>query len=578
MSRFRRLVHSVASGYLGLVAASVLTLASVPLALHFLSDARFGLWTLMSSISLYLSLLIDVGMSGSVARLLIDHKDDRSGAEYGSLIKTGFLVLVVQGAIAFAVGFVLAPALSHVEHKNLELRPDFIVLMRWQCAVLALSFASRIFNHLLTAHQRFDIVNYSQLAAMVLNLAFLWCFFNAGQGVFSLVWAYLLSSLGATAICVAGCWRLRLFPAAGAWGRVSWQHFKGLFNYGKDVFLVALGALLILSSQPLVINGCLGSAAQAAWSIGTRAFAMISQVIWRIFDYSGSAFSEMMVRGEKELLRERYKAVLMLSASLGGVAAVCFVLCNSAFVTAWTHAKVPWPPINDLLLGVWMMVMSVSHCHDTFVVLTKKVGAMRYVFLVEGLVFVGAATLTIRWGGLPAVIGCSIVCSTCMSGAWGLWRASRYFEVPLREIALGWLAPMAKVLVVFIPAAAILWWASDRLNWLPAHGPGWAEGMNLAAQASSPPASSGAGGVREETQGSSVWDILGAIQDWAAADLIERSAERKHALFDLIFKGTLGGSLGAYLLLRYGLTAAFKRELLLRAPRGINPFLRRVFA
>jgi O-antigen/teichoic acid export membrane protein len=423
-----------------------------------------------------------------------------------------------------------------VEHKNPELQPDFIVLMRWQCGVLALGFASRIFNHLLTAHQRFDIVNYSQFAAMCLNLAFLWWFFAAGQGVFSLVWASLLSLLGATLICIAGCWRLRLFPAAGAWGRASWRHFRELFDYGKDMFLVAVGAQLIMSSQPFVINEALGSAAQAVWSIGTRSFAMISQVMWRIFDYSAPAFSEMMVRGERELLRERYKAVLIVSASLGGVAAVCFVLCNSAFVTVWTRGEIAWSPMNDLLLGVWMIVMSISHCHDSFVLITKKIGAMRYVFFVEGLVFAGAALLSVRWGGLPAVILCSIVCSSCLSGAYGLWRASRYFELSIREIAVDWVAPMAKVLSLFIPGALILWWASNRLNWLPADGP------------------SGAAGT------------LG----W--------SRETWRALFHLVFKGLFGGALGGYLFLRYGLPPAFKKELLQRSPRGINPLLRRVFA
>ncbi len=152
-----------------LAASSAFTLASAPLALHFLSQERFGLWSLMSYVALVLG-LIDFSMSGSVARLLIDHKDNRGGGEYGSLVKTGFLVLVLQGAIAFAVGFVLAPLLCRVENIEPELQHDFIALMRWQCGVLALGFASRIFNHLLTAHQRFDIVNYSQVAAMVLNL------------------------------------------------------------------------------------------------------------------------------------------------------------------------------------------------------------------------------------------------------------------------------------------------------------------------------------------------------------------------------------------------------------------------
>src|SRR5579872_6699781 len=96
MSRFRRIVHGVVSGYASLVAATVYALASIPLALHYLSKEQFGLWALMSTIGGYLS-LVDFGMSGSVARLLIDHKDDRQGGTYGSLIQTGALVTAKIG-------------------------------------------------------------------------------------------------------------------------------------------------------------------------------------------------------------------------------------------------------------------------------------------------------------------------------------------------------------------------------------------------------------------------------------------------------------------------------------------------
>src|SRR6266481_242388 len=119
MSRLRRVAHSVASGYVVLAVTAVYALASLPLALHYLSQERFGLWGLMASISGYLS-LIDLGMSGSVARLLIDHKDERQSGSYGSLIKTGWLVLTAQGAIIFLAGFGLAPVLSQL----LAIQPD----------------------------------------------------------------------------------------------------------------------------------------------------------------------------------------------------------------------------------------------------------------------------------------------------------------------------------------------------------------------------------------------------------------------------------------------------------------------
>ncbi len=126
-------------------------------------------------------------------------------------------------------------------------------------------------------------------------------------------------------------------------------------------------------------------------------------------------------------------------------------------------------------------------------------------------------------------------------------------SVPIREVALGWLAPMAKVLVLFIPAACILWWASNQLNWLPTHGPPGTEAIHLAAQAQGTPESS-------------------------AASILRRTQETWHALFHLVFKGLLGGALGAYLFLRYGLPAALQERVAPSLAPGINPLLRRVFA
>jgi hypothetical protein len=181
-------------------------------------------------------------------------------------------------------------------------------------------------------------------------------------------------------------------------------------------------------------------------------------------------------------------------------------------------------------------------------------GGLRYIYFIEGAIFAGSAFLAVRWGGLGAVISCSILCSTCFSGAYALWRVSRYFQVPIREIALDWLAPMTKVLTLFIPAAVILWWAGNQLDWPPAAAPRAAQGLSQAAQVQ------GASGVTD------------------LADRVERSQQTWHALTQLLFKGLLGGALGGYLFLRYGLPPAFKNELLRRSPPRINPFLRRVFA
>jgi hypothetical protein len=83
MSRFKRFAHSLVSGYALLVVNVLYTLASVPLALHYLSKEEFGLWAVVSQICNFNMLVVDLGMSGAVARILIDHKDDSTSTKYG---------------------------------------------------------------------------------------------------------------------------------------------------------------------------------------------------------------------------------------------------------------------------------------------------------------------------------------------------------------------------------------------------------------------------------------------------------------------------------------------------------------
>jgi len=459
MSRLKRAIRGVASSYILLAATAFYTLASVFVALHYLDQARFGLWATMGGLIGYLS-LIDAGMSSSTARLLIDHKDDHDGGQYGSLIKTGWLVALVQSAIILAIGLVFANSFARLLAIPAELHSEFIHLVYLQCSVVALSFATRIFSMILNAHQRMDLVNYIGTFSLAVNFATQWVFFHLGFGVISLAWAALCATVTMVSCQWLACETLKLFPQRGAWSRASWSHFKEIFAFGKDMFLVVVGTQLIMASQTIVITRLLGLPVAGLWSVGLRVFNLVSQLIWRISDMSGAAFAEMMVRAEIDRLRDRYRAVAVLTASLGGFGAVSFVLCNSLFVPLYSAGKFQWPVGNDVLLGVWMIVMAVLHCHNSFVLTTKKVGFMRYVYFLEGVVFVTLSVLVARPGGLPAIIACSVVCSTVFSGAYGIWRISRYFNLPLREVGWRWLRPMGKMLLFYIPLAGLTWWVS----------------------------------------------------------------------------------------------------------------------
>ncbi len=459
----RRLLQTLASGYLSLAAASVYTLVSVPLVLHFLTKLEFGLWALMFQIAGYLA-LIDFGMSPAVARLLIEEKDRPESGAYGSLIQTGFLVNVAQGFLILSTGLLLAPIFSNLLRIPADLRSQFDSLIRWQCAITGATFATRIFRHILYAHQRNDIINYSQTAMFLTQLGVLWVALQAQSGVFSILWMNAFALVFTVLINYWNCLHLKLLPPRHAWGKPQWTRFKELFGYSKDVFLLHLGAQLITASQSVIISRTLGLTAVAVWVVGTKVFTMLGTLIYQFFDFSAPAFSEMIVRGERERLRARFSGILVISETIGGIAAVIYAASNSTFVSVWTAGKISWSGWNDLLLGCWMMVSILIHADGCFIILTKRIGFMRFIYLLEGLAFVIVASLVAPLGGFPAIIGTSILCSICFSGSYGIRRINAYFNFHFPELELRWLAATVKMAGVMIVAAIALWSIGHTLS------------------------------------------------------------------------------------------------------------------
>jgi len=460
--RLRRFFHATASGYAQLVANTLYVLASVPLALHFLQKREFGLWALAMQLSGYLQ-LIDVGMSASVSRHLIDHKDKRTEGDYGGMIQTGALVLFVQGFLVLLGGALLVILGVRLLNIDPDLERSFKVVILVQCVIIAADFPARLFGHVLIAHQRSDFANYAQIGFFFISYAVLWYCFAHGLGIFSLVWANVAGWLTVTSSNTAACFALKMLPSRGAWGRASWSKFRDLFSYGKDVFWIALGTQMINASQTIVVTRSLGLSAAAVWSVCTRTYTLTNQLVWRPFDSSYPMLSEMVARGEKERLLHRFRSLVTLTSSLSVVAAVMFALCNRSFVALWTHGSIAWSIQNDILLSVWMIILALIHCHCSLPTITKQIGFMRYVYFIEGATFLGIASLVAARAGFSGMLATSIFCSLAFSFSYGIWRTKHDFNQSLRELLFDWLAPSVKLFVSLTLFGLLFYWPTRNL-------------------------------------------------------------------------------------------------------------------
>ncbi len=461
MSRLKKFTHSLVSGYVSVGANIFYTLASVPLALHYLGKLEFGLWALVAQIGGYIA-LIDFGMGNSVSRFLIDHKDDRHDGAYGSVIKTSVLVGLAQGGLILLAGGVLSLLAGFMPNVPPDLQREFAWLVIWQSVLTGLSFATRVFSYLLMAHQRLDISNYGASFLFFMNLAGMWAGLATGWGVYSFLLGQAVGTLGNVVVNGLGCLRLGLFPTLGEWGVVTGARFRELFAYGRDNFLMGIGWQFISASQTILLTSFLGLETAAVWSVCTRTYGVVTMLVWRIFDFSTPALVEMMVRGERDRLLRRFREITVFSAGVSIVGGALLAVCNGAFIWLWTGGRIHWSPVNDLLLAVSCVVATAVRPHTTLATQTKHFGFLRFIFLVEGMVFVGLNLLAHEVAGMTTLLVLSILCTLTFSLPYGLHRTRVYFGLHGCEL-VGWFRPTGQLILWLVPVALGAAWLARGL-------------------------------------------------------------------------------------------------------------------
>jgi O-antigen/teichoic acid export membrane protein len=297
--------------------------------------------------------------------------------------------------------------------------------------------------------------NYASLVGFAAGLIGLWLGFAAGWGLYSMLVGGAATTVLIGLINFVQTRRLRLFPARNRWGKPNGTTFKALFSYGADMFLVMLGLQLITASQAPVISRSLGLEAVAVWSVATKLFTLSQQMVYRLLDFSTAAFSEMIVRGEMERLRARFRDLVILSGSLSVAVGIAMALCNQSFLEIWTGKRIAWPVHNNWLMACSLAVYACTRCHIALACMTKKIGKMKYVYFAEGLAFVGLGLVLASYWGLSGIILSGIVTNLLFSGIYGLWRSRKFFGVSRREMVFGWLRPAAAVFVLLLAGSLV---------------------------------------------------------------------------------------------------------------------------
>ena len=460
MIRSKRFVTGLLSSYAAIGVNILYTLASVPLALHYLNKEEFGLWALVTTLSGYL-MLLEFGMNGSVARSLSDHKDHVEDGNYGSILRTGARVFAIQGVLVILLGLAIGWASPSLLGLPTRLHHSFAILMAAQALLSGTKLATGSLASPLWCHQRLDLSNLAGSLGLIATLIVLWLGFHLGWNLYSLPLSTAAGNLVGLIVTVYSCRSLGLYPPRQHRGHFDPRIFRELLHFGGGLFLMNLGAQLASASQVIVVSRLLGIESAAVWAVATKIFNLAQQFVARILDSSAGGLAEMFVRGEAVLLRKRFQDLVAISAVMAAAASAAIALTNGAFIEVWTSGQVTWQPWNNFLLACVLFTTAVTRCHTSLVGFTKQIRGMKYVYLLEGITFVALSLPAVHWMGFTGLLITALSCNVGITGVYGVGRTASYFGISRLQVTR-WIARPAGILLVTaglfigtrVPAAA----------------------------------------------------------------------------------------------------------------------------
>jgi O-antigen/teichoic acid export membrane protein len=445
MSRSKRFVTGLLSSYAAIGVNILYTLASIPLALHYLDKEEFGLWAVVTQLSGYL-MLLEFGMTGSVARSLSDHKDQIEEGIYGNILRTGARVFAIQGVLVFLLGLLMAWCAPSLLGLPARLQQPFMVLMATQALLSGIKLSMGSIASPLWCHQRLDLSNFAASASLVVTFTVLWLGFHTGWHLYGLVISTAAGSLVGLLITYISCRRLGLYPPREFRGNYDPGLFRELFHFGSGLFLMNLGSQLASASQIIIVSRLLGIEAAAVWSVATKIFNLAQQFVGKILDSSAGGLAEMVVRGETGRLRDRFRDLVSISAVMAAAASAGIALLNGAFIEVWTAGKITWAPWNNYLLACVLFSSAVTRCHTGLVGITKQIRGIKYVYLFEGVTFVTLSLLLVGWTGLSGLLACALICNIC-TGIYASSRTASYLGISRRRV-VGWITQPFGILLL----------------------------------------------------------------------------------------------------------------------------------
>src|SRR6266404_4550569 len=299
MRKFEKgqIIKNISSSWFSLGINIVTGIFLSPFILHHLGDTAFGVWVLIFSVTGYYG-LFDLGIRSSVVRYVSKFTATDENEELAKVVNTSLFSYSCIGLASMVVTLVLC---FYVEHVFAKIPSEMIPTARWLLLMVggsvALGFPLGVFNGFLEGLQRFYILNWSNVIAML----------------------------------------LRPVPLGAKY--VDRATFRRIANYSSSTFLIMVAGRLKFKTDEIVIGTMLSAAAVTYFNIGNRIVDYAGQVVTTLAQVFVPMSSQSEAKGDMNRLRKIFVVGNRVCAFIIFPICATLIILGKSVIQVWMGKK-----------------------------------------------------------------------------------------------------------------------------------------------------------------------------------------------------------------------------------------------
>lgn len=445
MSLARNTIYNLA----GAATTTLVTLASVPLFLHQIGDARYGVlavvWLLLGYFGLF-----DLGLSRATAHFLARLR----GASDATREEVFWTAALMNAALGLAGGVILYavgnPLLSQWFKMSPDLHAEAVTALPWIAAAVPVATITAVLTGALTGQERFGALNILQVFG---NTAFqlipLLAAYAIGPGLEIVIPAAVVAR-AVSALPFA--WVVR--KTLKLWNRPnpSWARLRQLLGYGAWVSVTGIVSPILTSIDQFLIGAILGAASVSYYSVAMQVVGKLQVLPSALVQ---ALFPRLSQRSDTNA-NVAEDSLLILNGLMTPVIVVMLFLMRP-FLQLWVGADFAAraAPVGEiLLLGIW--INSLALVPFTHLQAQGRPDLVAKFHLAEAIPFVAGLWWALHQFGLIGAAYAWVV--RVVVDAALLFAASRVPASALKRLVLSivWLS-FSWALVSFAPVRTTLW-------------------------------------------------------------------------------------------------------------------------